>query len=403
MTPDEQATLAGFYRDRLFNDTLPFWFPRCIDDRHGGYLTCVDRNGAVVDTDKSVWAQGRMAWLLATLYATVEPREEWLRWSRAGIRFLREHCLDADGQMFFQVTCDGQPLRKRRYVFSEAFMAMALAAYARAACDDAAAGEAKQAFAAFRRFTETPGLLPAKVDPVTRPSKSLASPMITLGIAQTLREALGEDAETTPLIDRCIEEIRTSFVDDARECVWEMVGADGEALDHFEGRLLNPGHAIEAAWFILNESRYRGGDAELTAMGTRMLEWMWARGWDTTHGGLLSFVDVRGLPVQEYWHDMKFWWPHNEAIIATLLAWKLTGNTHYLGMHDRVHRWAHEHFADPERGEWFGYLHRDGSVASELKGGLWKSAFHLPRMQLFCWQLLANASSSKPSPPWITE
>ena len=31
------------------------------------------------------------------------------------------------------------------------------------------------------------------------------------------------------------------------------------------------------------------------------------------------------LPVQEYWHNMNFRWPHNEAIIATPLAHQLTG------------------------------------------------------------------------------
>ena len=390
MQASEQARLAEFYRDRLLNDTIPFWFPRCVDETHGGFLTCIDRDGKVVDTDKSVWAQGRMAWLLATLHATVEPRGDWLKWSRHGIDFLRTHCFDDDGQLFFQVTRDGRPLRKRRYVFSEAFLAIALAAYARAASDTEAAAEARQAFASFRRFTQTPGLLPAKTDPATRPAKSLAIPMITLGSAQTLRETLGDDAETTLLIDQSIDEIRSDFVDPQRQCVLETVGPHGEFLDHFDGRLLNPGHAIEAAWFILRESHHRGGDAELTRLGTQILDWMWARGWDTKHGGLLSFVDVRGLPVQEYWHDMKFWWPHNEAMIATLFAWKLTGHARYAQLHHDVHTWADQHFADPEQGEWYGYLHRDGSVASTLKGGLWKSAFHLPRSQLICWRLLTD-------------
>jgi len=391
MTSAQQQALADEYRDRLLNDTLPFWFPRCVDETHGGYFSFFDRGGSLIDTDKSVWAQGRMAWLLATLHATVEPRPEWLSWARHGIDFLKTHCVDADGQLYFQVDREGRPLRKRRYAYSEAFMAMALAAYARAAADDDAAREARQMFAAFRHLTTAPGLLPAKTDPSTRPAKSLGIPMITMGVAQTLRESLGDDGELRALIDTCIEEIRSDFVHPELECVLETVAPDGSFLDHVDGRLLNPGHAIEAAWFILEESRARGGDADLTALGLQILDWMWARGWDTEHGGLLSFVDVRGLPVQEYWHDMKFWWPHNEAIIATLSAWLLTGDALYARMHDQVHAWAHDHFADAVHGEWYGYLHRDGSVASGLKGGLWKSAFHLPRMQLTCWQLLTRA------------
>ena len=121
---------------------------------------------------------------------------------------------------------------------------------------------------------------------------------------------------------------------------------------------------------------------------------MWRRGWDAEYGGLLYFVDVNGLPVQEYWHDMKFWWPHNEAIIATLMAYQLTGDAKYARWHQQVHDWAYQHFADPEHGEWYGYLHRDGRISVPLKGNLWKGPFHLPRMQLVCWMLLAEAQIS---------
>ena len=119
---------------------------------------------------------------------------------------------------------------------------------------------------------------------------------------------------------------------------------------------------------------------------------MWERGWDKKYGGLYYFRDVYNRPVQEYWHDMKFWWPHNEAIIATLLAWTLTKNEKYLKMHSLVHNWAYKHFEDQEHGEWFGYVHRDGRLSSQIKGNLWKGPFHLPRMQLVCWRLLEDGT-----------
>jgi N-acylglucosamine 2-epimerase len=101
--------------------------------------------------------------------------------------------------------------------------------------------------------------------------------------------------------------------------------------------------------------------------------------------------DVHGKPVQEYWHDMKFWWPHCEAIIATLLAWKLTGNSRYAEMHAQVHDWSFAHFPDREYGEWFGYLHRDGTPSQRAKGNLFKGPFHLPRMLWFSSQELSAA------------
>jgi N-acylglucosamine 2-epimerase len=156
---------------------------------------------------------------------------------------------------------------------------------------------------------------------------------------------------------------------------------------------LNPGHAIEAGWFILEEARVRK-DSSLIDLGCQILDWMLLRGWDEEYGGILYFVDVKGLPVQEYWHDMKFWWPHNEAIICSLYAYLLTGEEKYKRWHQRIHDWSFDHFADPEFGEWFGYLHRDGTLSVPLKGNLWKGPFHYPRMLLTCWKRLQEWSES---------
>jgi N-acylglucosamine 2-epimerase len=392
MTPERIAELIAAYRDGLLEDTLPFWTRHAVDREHGGFLFCLDRDGTVVDTDKGLWQHGRFVWLLSTLYTTVEPREEWLELARHGVGFLRRHGFDSDGRMFFQVTREGRPLRKRRYVFTEAFGAIALAAWARAAGDEQAADEARALFRLMLRYGTTPGLIPPKVDPLTRPSKGLTFPMITLATAQVLRAELG-DPLAEEWIERSIEEIRRDFVKPDLEAVLETVGPRGEPIDHFDGRILNPGHALEAAWFVLAEARHRGGDSELVRLGTSMVDWMWRRGWDPEHGGLYYFRDLRDLPVQEYWHDMKFWWPHCEAILATLYAWAATGDPRYAEWHRQVHDWAHRHFADPEHGEWFGYLHRDGRLSVTLKGNLWKGPFHLPRMQLVAWKLLEDLAA----------
>lgn len=388
MTAQRVAELTAIYRDGLLNDVMPFWIRHSVDREHGGYMFALDRDGTLIDTDKGVWQQGRFAWMLAALYNTVEPRAEWLDLSRHGIDFLRRHCFDSDGRMFFQVTRDGKPLRKRRYIFSETFAIMAYAAYAQATDDDELRQEAIDLFRLVTRYLTTPGLLPPKVNPEVRPMKGLAVPMILIITAQILRAAGGDPALCDEWIDRCIAEIERDFMKPEFKAVLETVGPKGEFLDHFDGRMLNPGHAIEAAWFIMDEAEHRGRDARLLALGTTILDWMWEWGWDKEYGGMLYFRDVKRLPVQEYWQDMKFWWPHNEAIIATLLAYQLTGNEKYAQWHAQVHDWTYRHFPDPEYGEWYGYLHRDGRMSVALKGNMWKAGFHVPRMQWKCWQIL---------------
>jgi N-acylglucosamine 2-epimerase len=385
MSLPELSSLGAFYRDELLHNIVPFWFPRCVDQQHGGYLHCLGRDGEVLDTDKSVWAQGRMTWMLLTLYNTLDARSEWLQWAEAALEFLDAHCGDTDGRMFFHVSDDGRPIRKRRYAFSESFAAIAYAAHARAAHSDRSASRARELFERFTDWHFTPGKMPPKFTDV-RPSIGMGPRMIALATAQELEANLGHDPRLRHWIDRCIEEIARWFVKPELECVMETVGPNGEILDHFDGRTLNPGHAIEGAWFILREARRRE-DAELTRLGCQMLDWMWARGWDTEYGGLFYFRDVYGKPVQEYWHDMKFWWPHNEAILATLLAWRLTGLEKYARWHRQAHEWSFNHFPDRDYGEWYGYLHRDARLSVPLKGNLWKSFFHLPRMLWFAAQV----------------
>jgi len=378
--------LIKIYRDGLLNDVLPFWLRHGIDREKGGFLTCLNRDGSLLDTDKPVWFQGRFSWLLGELYNNVEKRPEWLELCKHGVRFMEQHCFDpSDGRMWFHVNREGLPLRKRRYAFSESFAAIAYGEYAKATGESWAAEKAQHIFEIFINQNLDPkGFTPKYTN--TRPAKGIGFPMIAIITAQELRGSIGMQISNA-WIDRSIETILRDHYKPELKAVIETVGLGGEIYDHFDGRMLNPGHAIECAWFIMQEGQYRNNN-ELIKHGCQMLDWMFERGWDKQFGGILYNVDLKDLPVQEYWHDMKFWWPHNETIIASLYAYLLTGEEKYEKMHQQVHDWAYQHFPDAKFGEWYGYLHRDGSVSVPLKGNTWKGPFHLPRQQLICWRLL---------------
>ncbi|WP_394677214.1 AGE family epimerase/isomerase [uncultured Sphingobacterium sp.] len=383
---DYLKELEVFYRDQLLKDTVPFWFPRSIDHECGGYLFMRDHDGALIDTDKAVWIQGRACWLLATLYNTVEQKEEWLEGARIGYEFLKKHCFDANGKMYFHVDRIGNPIRMRRYFFSETFAAIAFAAYAKATGDTDIAAEARELFGICLAYAQGERLVEPKYEQ-TRPMKGIGVPMIMINTAQQIRETIG-DPRCDFVISNFIAQIERDFVKDDIRCVMEQVGPEGEIVDHIDGRTLNPGHAIEGAWFILHEAKYRANDPHLIDLGCRMLDYMWERGWDTEYGGILYFRDVYGKPVQEYWQDMKFWWPQNETIIATLLAYLMTGNEKYKSWHQQINQYAYDHFHDKINGEWYGYLHRDGKIAQTAKGNLFKGPFHLPRQEWYCMQIL---------------
>jgi N-acylglucosamine 2-epimerase len=335
--------------------------------------------------------------MLATLHNEGDGPPECLAWAAQGLEFIDKRCTAADGRLYFQVARDGRPLRMRRYAYSEAFAAIAFAAHAKATGSGRSAGRARDLFDRFVKWNFTPGLAPPKFTDA-RPVIGLAPRIITIATAQELRKNLGADGETTKWVDRCLDEIERLFVKPDLQCVMESVGTDGEIHDHFDGRLLNPGHAIEAAWFIMAEAEARD-DTRLATLGVRMLDWMWKRGWDVELGGIYCHRDVYGRPVQEYWHDMKFWWPHAEALIATLMAWRLTGASRFAERHRMAFDWSFRRFGDPVHGEWFGYLHRDGRASSTLKGDRWKCFFHLPRAFHVCQKLCEALRSAGPQAP----
>lgn len=205
--------------------------------------------------------------------------------------------------------------------------------------------------------------------------------MILINTASCLRRAGITDPVIDEQIDESLHDLATYFVHPEYKALLEMTGMNGEVIDTLAGRTINPGHCIETSWFLLEEARHRS-DAALEKLALQILDWSWEWGWDNEFGGIINFRDCKGFPNQDYSQDMKFWWPQTEAIIATLYAYLATGDNSYLERHRLVDEWTYSHLPDPAYGEWFGYLHRDGTVAQPAKGNLFKGPFHIPRMMV---------------------
>ena len=377
------------YSKMLKENIIPFWLKNALDKKNGGYYTALDREGNIIETDKSVWFQGRFAWVLSTLYADFEKKEEYLQAAKLGIDFLEKYCFDknGDGRMFFRVTEDGRCVIKRlRYYYSETFCLIAFAAYSRATGDKTYVEKAKEILKNIEKYQTSDILLP-KVDPTVRPTIGFGPPMIMLATIQELRKADLENKKFyDEYIDKLISQVKM-FMYEEKKAVLEQANPDGSLQDHFEGRLLNPGHALEASWFILAEARERNNDETLKNLGLKIFDWMWEWGWDKEYGGIIQFMDVLGKPKTDYWHDMKFWWPQNEAAIASLYSYYYSKDEKYLEKFYMVNDYTKK-FIDTEHPEWFGYLHRDGSVSTTLKGNMYKGPFHIPRMYMRCIELI---------------
>ena len=383
---------AESYKKDLTENIMPFWMKYGLDRENGGVYTCVDRDGSLMDTTKSVWFQGRFAFICSFAYNNVEKNQEWLDAAKSTLEFIEKHCFDEQGHMYFSVTAEGKPLRKRRYVFSETFAAIAMSEYALATGDQHWAKRAIQVFEDTQRFLATPGFLPAKFEAdVKLQGHSIV--MILINVGSCIRKVV-DDPKLTQQIDESIEKLKKYFIHPEFKCLLETVGENGEFIDTNMTRTINPGHCIETSWFIMEEAKLRGWDKPMLDMALQVFDWSWDWGWDKQYGGIINFRDCKNLPPQDYSQDMKFWWPQCETIIASLYAYLATGDEDYLHRHERISEWAYAHFPDAGYGEWYGYLHRDGTVAQPAKGNLYKGPFHIPRMMvkgyMLCNDILAK-------------
>lgn len=371
---------AESYKKDLTENIMPFWMQYGLDRENGGVYTCVNRDGSLMDTTKSVWFQGRFAFICSFAYNNVEKNQEWLDAAKSTLEFIEKHCFDEQGHMYFSVTAEGKPLRKRRYVFSETFAAIAMSEYALATGDLHWAKRAIQVFEDTQRFLATPGFLPAKFEAdVKLQGHSIV--MILINVGSCIRKVVN-DPKLTQQIDESIEKLKKYFIHPEFKCLLETVGENGEFIDTNMTRTINPGHCIETSWFIMEEAKLRGWDKPMFDLALQVFDWSWDWGWDKQYGGIINFCDCKNLPSQDYSQDMKFWWPQCETIIASLYAYLGTGDEKYLYRHERISEWTYAHFPDAEYGEWYGYLHRDGTVAQPAKGNLYKGPFHIPRMMI---------------------
>ena len=375
-----------------------FWLKNGWDKENGGVYTCLDRWGKIYSTDKSVWMQGRCAWTFSYLCHVYGIKQEWLDFAKSCLDFMEKYCINREkgNRMYFTVTADGKPLRQRRYFYSESFYAIANAEYYALTKDEVYLQRAREAYEIYWNLyqgigEDATGFGP-KTIPEPRSGRGLGLPMICLNICSVLCRCDPAHAEEYNQRSQvCVHDIFTYHHKADLRCTLENVGPDGEFRgDVTEGRIVNPGHDIECSWFLM-EYANRMGDKELHKKAETVFDYAIEAGWDKEYGGLLYFIDCKGLPPEAYEHDMKLWWPHNEILIASMMAYRDTGDEKFYDWFCKTLDYCKEVFADPENGEWYGYLRRDGKpTMPSTKGSTFKGPFHLPRMLIMVDQMISQ-------------
>lgn len=382
--------LAKLYKNELLDNVVPFWLTYSQDTQFGGYFTCLLRNGQVFDTDKFIWLQGRQVWFFSFLYNKVEKRKEWLECAIQGGEFLKKYGHDGNFNWYFSLTRDGKPLVAPYNIFSYTFAAMAFGQLSIATGNKEYEEIARKTYGRILEKMKNPKGQWDKIISGSRDLKGFALPMIMCNLSLEIEKVLDRDVmEQT--IELCIHEVMDVFYRPELGVIVENVTMDNQLSDSFEGRLLNPGHSIEAMWFMMDLGE-RLNRLDLIQKSVDISLKMLRKGWDEQYGGIFYFMDRLGYPTQQLEWDQKLWWVHIETMISMLKGFLLTGNTDCLNWFEKVHDYTWAHFKDPEYPEWFGYLNRQGEVLLPLKGGKWKGCFHVPRGLYQCWQVLEQCA-----------
>jgi N-acylglucosamine 2-epimerase len=366
---------ASRYRSELLDRVIPFWLRHSLDHQHGGYFTCLTREGAIYDTRKYVWLQGRAVWMFSKLHNELDPRHEFLDAARLILDFLRRNGRDEQGRYYFSLTREGRPSFFQRKPYAAVFAMLGMLEFSKATNDPSLQKEATDLFWQIRKWIQDPTLLGRPPQPPT-----LADVMVTASMASEIA-SIDPDPRYRGILRECLE-ASLAFYDPARRIFLEYAPADTP-----EGRLFCPGDSIEASWFLL----HAGPDEKMRTLLLDSIEGALEFGWDQEYGGLYYFMDVDGLPPLPLESNMKLWWPHTEAIYATALAYSLTSEQRFLTWLERVDAYAFAHFSDAEHGEWFGYCDRRGELTNTAKGNNYKGCFHVPRMLLQSYQILSRA------------
>ena len=407
------SVLAARWRSDLLTNIVPFWLNHSLDEEHGGYFTALDRDGSVLDESKFVWLQGRAVWTWSRLHnelrseVPADESEKWWRAARCGARFLKHGKDSATGNIWFAVSRDGsRPLHFQRKPYAAVFHVLGCLEYAECLRVRAAAGldvdgddpapwlaEAVEYFERLCQWIDEPHTLGrppvagAGPSPDGDGASSLADVMCLAGLSEELLAKLPAQRERwLAHVEKAQARVAAHF-DDERGVLLEQANArSGVCFDDAPGRVLNPGHSIEVAWFLLHLCRLRPNE-ELQRLALRALEGSLRLGWDEQHGGgIVYMLDVLGKPLMDctVTAEHKLWWPLCEALYACTLALEWSGEVSWLDWLEKIDAFIYEHLCDAEHGgEWFGYLRPDGSVFNFCKGGNYKGFFHVPRALLF--------------------
>ena len=419
MDIERDDDLRTAYREHAVSDLLPFWW-KAVDTQHGGIFTCFDNSGVhLVSRRKYTWSQGRFVWLWSRaarmITASMLPGDAalYLREAARTVEFLNDNVFLPNGNCAYVLSETGDKVEgddSDTSIYADCFVLLGFAEYALVARDSQVLQTAFQVYDRVRARLAS-GLFRTEPYPIPAGYRSHSIAMILLRVTQILADAADaldheRSREVTGETLRCTAEILDVFADlDGRVC--ELIPTEERLKDTILARHATPGHIFESMWFVIRTA-LQHGRAEWIERACRSITWAFEAGWDRECGGIFRYVDreggrPRGVAGDEPYEalmmdtwDTKIWWPHAEALYATLLASKVTGDPRFPSLHTRLYEYVFRTFPNPDGavGEWIQIRDRRGTPLDKVVALPVKDPYHILQDVLLMVELLHSGGRS---------
>lgn len=378
----------------LLADLLGFWKTRTADSQYGGYITAFDRVGNVMSREKNIWLQARQLWMFSEVYRKIDQNQVWLTLAKQGRDYIVNHAYAGHGNWNYLLDECGTILEGHISLYTDMFVLMGLSAYAAASGCDGDLSLIEKTFDSLWTHMDDNECTLTFPQEYHEGYVYHGLPMICINAAAYAGEVL-KDERVDQLICKCMDTVFHVLGAGENGTIHEVRKRDGTGIESEEGHRINPGHVFESMWFVLQQAE-RLGRPDYRKRALQVIDSMYEESHDKVYGGILHMLDDRGFTgVYHDWNterclkwDEKVWWTHAEALCALLMSSVMTGNRQQWVEFQELFQWCETHFLDRENGEWYAVLKRDGTPRICHKGGLQKSAFHVPRAMYQCILLL---------------
>lgn len=403
--PELLRALAGEAEETLRKNDIEAWFPRCVDEKRGGFLCNFDRAwNPSLRQPKTLVFQSRMTWVASQIVKRrPDLAPQFRKVTRHGADFLFRWMWDENEGGFFWELGDGDKASESNATEKHAY-GISFAIYALASAGSALGDKTyiERAIEAFRwldihahddrnggyfeaLYRDGHPMLTAPVEYPSKTRDAISSPLgcKSMNTHVHLLESFTELYRVWP--DKRLRVRLEELMEIVVHHIYVPPGMQG--MFFLPDWTLLPttisyGQDVETAYLMLDAAMVlgRSDDPAVWKMARSLVDQALQDGWDEKNGG---FYDIGNALMGPTGSHEKVWWAQAEGLNALLLMHERYGNETSLYWKCFLKQWnfIRTGCIDSKYGGWLGLVGEDGSLLATGtgKGHPWKAAYHTGR------------------------